>query len=336
MVLKAALPLALVALSALTMACEIPESSEADTFDEVPYSTMAGEGTGSGNHLSSVDLYNHKINLFHAAENPLAVPNPANHRFYIASSSWNNSMLNTAGGREVLKYAVKCALPANQTVYYKKTMLHETVDMPLYGGGILDSTTGWRSNALGVPAIQDLMACVAAHLNAEGAYIDINLVGARVNDSLTTAEASEYTWDEAFWVAKVGYISSWFGTFPYVDLKAYPLHHSSDPNLAAACATMVVANGEAMTRSCNVDGNNCNVAAGNVDTDCFYRESSFSPQTGVYIEEGWYCKNTSTTHVRAIKTRLKQVDQALFYQNCEENPIDFPQLPGTDVIYEYY
>lgn len=334
MILKAALPVAFCALSALTMACEIPESSEADIFDEVPYSTMAGEGTGSGNHLSSADLYDHKINLFHAAENPLAVGDPANHRFYIASSPWNNAMTSTAGGREVLKYAVKCALPTNQTVYYKKNTKAGSVDVPLYGGGILDSTTGWRSNALAIPAIQDLMACVAAHLNSDGAYIDINLVGARVNDSLSAMEASEYTWDEAFWVAKVGYISSWFGTFAYVDLKAYPLHQSSDPLSTGTCATMVVANGEAMTRSCNLDGNDCNVMAGNVDTDCFYKEETYKPQVGI-IEAGWYCKNTSTTYVRAIKTRLKQVDQMLFYQNCEENPIDFPQMPGTDVIYEY-
>lgn len=327
MLIRSTLSIALTALFAFSMGCAVPETSEADAFplDEVPYSTMAGEGTGSGNHLNSVDLYGNKLHLFHSAEAPLTTYNAAENKYYVASTPANNSLLSTTGGRDVLKYAIKCAIPAGKAIYYTtKGVNGQTVLNKFIGGGILISGS-WHTTGLSTDRIQDLMACVAAHLNSDGAYIDINLLGKRVNNTLTSTQASEYDWDEAFWVAKVGYqFNATVGLLvPYVNLKAYPLR--SAVSGGTSCMTVGMVNVDAMTRSCDVDGNNCNVLTGDADSDCFVDET-----TGV-----WYCKNTSTTYVPAIKTRLKSNMLPVDYVDCPMAPIEIlPEPPG--IIYEYY
>ena len=98
------------------------------------------------------------------------------------------------GARQVLAYAVGCALDSTQTISF-------TVGGTTFtDSGGLGLANGWTDDALSVTQAAWLSACVFAHANELSAVIWISLRGAQAELETTSAERAEYQIEEgAFW-----------------------------------------------------------------------------------------------------------------------------------------
>jgi hypothetical protein len=86
--------------------------------------------------------------------------------------STSSGLMTTNGGRDVVKYLIKCALPAGTT--------YTTTDQNGYSysyDGSLGVASEWATGACGKDCQERLSACLLAHVNNAGAHISLWLDG---------------------------------------------------------------------------------------------------------------------------------------------------------------
>jgi hypothetical protein len=104
------------------------------------------------------------------------------------------SMGATANGREVLSFAVSCALSSGQSIGY-------TVGGTSYtANGLMGVAPGWTTGALSSTAAAWVSACVVSRVNLTGATVTISARGDNAGLDSALGEAGNYMIEEGgFW-----------------------------------------------------------------------------------------------------------------------------------------
>lgn len=171
-------------------ACAETDSTETGgTTDQTVIVMTNGSGSGGSNGLSNDDFMAAQRLLAKSARlYGLVDPGTMN-----VSAGIKNLLIPEKGGLAVLKYAVACTVPRGMDIYADGETLK--------GLGHLTNGADWLDGPLSHTAINELMACMAIHVNAFGAEIPILLSGAAIrNDPIGHPEFSV---SEARWVASV-------------------------------------------------------------------------------------------------------------------------------------
>lgn len=241
------------------------------------------QGSGSENHLGDESFHLNKFVLRSAAARPLGAIFPSPHNL----NTLSNGMTSTPEAEQLLEYAVRCALPSSDWIYYGSpaTML--------YGQGLLTTTQSWRTGALTTSQTEDLFACLALHINPAGAYVDIMLSGASVTNSVELADyQADYPFIEALWTADV--VSA--PLTPSITINVWP-----QQDLITKCQ-YVVLDEEVKSRVCGTPAGGCGLA---VRTD-LTTACSLDVNTGDYTCDG----------KPAILTRLPTSGSNQLYPKC--------------------
>jgi hypothetical protein len=256
------------------------------------YSALSGgsEGTNGQNHLVPDYFIQNGHNLYGATGQTIATYDAAHGLWNLVSNTHTEALMGTYGGREVLKYALQCAMPAGEVVvYYSQSGLSGSV----MGQGFLTTMTGWTSGGLTIPQAEDLMACVVAHMNPY-AVVDINLSGENVNND-PNANTSGFTFDEALWQVDI--------TFPpgggaRMETRVWPLDD------LVSCGQVV---DQIETRVCGTykGGGSCDV---DVRTD---RATACLETNGL-----WKCLDPAGNWAPTIKSRLKEDQVSSLHRFC--------------------
>lgn len=278
----------LIGSGALAMGCA-EEADDLDTPDDPalapPARTPLGGPAGSTgtNSLPPPDFGSNRGNLYTSTQSPFATYVATDDEWWIANNTANNALLSTSGGRKVIKYAARCALPTTVAV---NAQVGSTV-FSYPGKGLLTTTQEWLTVPLALTAAQDLFTCMLAHLNAFGVEVPINLSGPSVTN--TTGDDASFTWEEALWAAKI---------IPGTSKTTFNFHVWPLDDLVL-CESYV----EQLTnRVCGGFSGNCGLT---VRSD----RATACTETST----GWYCDVTPTTTLPAIKTRLKVTDVESLY-----------------------
>jgi hypothetical protein len=104
------------------------------------------------------------------------------------------SMGTTANARDVLAFAVSCALGSTQSISY-------TVGGTGYtAAGLMGVAPGWTSGSLSASAAAWVSACVLSRVNLTGSTVTISARGENAGLDSTLGEAGNYMIEEgAFW-----------------------------------------------------------------------------------------------------------------------------------------
>jgi hypothetical protein len=86
--------------------------------------------------------------------------------------SSTSGLMTTPGGRDIVKYMVKCALPTGHTLT-KQDQNGVSYDFP----GMLGVAPEWETNSCGTDCQERVSACMLAHVNNSGQHISIWLDG---------------------------------------------------------------------------------------------------------------------------------------------------------------
>lgn len=192
-----------------------------------------------------------------------------------------------------LPYMLKCGLPGGESVTLG------TPEGPYTYQGLLLSTSSW-ANPGGITqdaAQRDMFACLAAHMNASNAHVDLRLTGASVRNEPGNAEESEFTFEEAYWwAADTGGTVAGSDVLPQIHV--WPL-----PDLVNTCGQGVTS-AALNDRVCGNDPDACRLELRNdVDTAC--TRTKYGP----------FCNGH-----RVIMTWLRTDDVHLMY-NCTPPPL---------------
>lgn len=207
--------------SSFSVGCSGPDAGFDSSYEMPTLTALTGGngGTGGDNGLTSVIFHQYKDLLVDATSFRIADPSDEH---LVSAQVLATGLLNTADGRVVFEYAVRCALPGG----HKVAKLSPVV--PFYGGGILTTTAGWLTGALTPPQRNDLFTCMLTHLNPEGAHVPIWLAGPKVTETAPTPP--EYQVEEALWVALVDSSGIHFHVWPLPGVTTYCPSVSGDLN----------------------------------------------------------------------------------------------------------
>lgn len=283
---------------ALSMGCsDGGDGSELGAYaiDDPHYSALAGgsDGTNGQNHLPPEHFIDYRYELFEATKSNLANYNAATNKWILASNAHTNALRATAAGRQVLKYAIQCALPAGQAVWYTLWVGGFAMQVSPTGQGFLTTTTGWDTGALPIPAAEDLFACVVAHLNPY-TQVAINLSGPKVTND-PNADTSDFTWEEALWMVDMR--SSNLGGVT-IDARVWPLSGVLECGSYVSQIETRVCGSYAGEAPCDVD------VRLNVAGECIQGNG------------GWYCRDIAGNFAPVIKSRLKVDEVSTIYGVC--------------------
>jgi len=205
-------------------------------------------------------------------------------------SPWNNSntalaqLQGSSPGQSTVAYAARCALTGGRVVLN---------GFAYPAGGILNTTNNWPTTALTSPQQKyDLMECMMAHLNPNGESVPIRLTGEAVNNTLSSGDSYEYSFQEALWVAYQDGAGE-------LHLEAYPF-----PDMETKC--------HAITSSA-LEKRGCGEAAGT--NYCFLDVKTVQEQAAQCTKNQqtgfWTCNGH-----RAIQTWLKADGWLTLYSDC--------------------
>jgi hypothetical protein len=198
---------------------------DADSSMEMPrLSSMAGPSGATGtNGLSTVSFNLYKSTLSTSTQSPLSY-GPGSLQHTIQPTSSNNALLQSTAGREVLEYATRCALDEGDWVS------GGSPSQTFLGGGLLTTTTGWRTSGLSAAQQEDLFTCAIAHLNFYDVHVPILLSGPSVTNK-PGVDTSPYTFSEAVWITKI--------TTGLLGASTLEFHVWPQVNLADLCGLLV-------------------------------------------------------------------------------------------------
>ncbi len=248
------------------------EADTADAFDgqdEPALETRDKPGSGGTNGLYAGIYFDYETLLINAAEKPLVDPGTNQ-----INADIGNHLLQNPDGRHVFQYAAACGVPAEMVVEWQGEQFT--------GLGHLAFREEWLKRGLRERAIEDLLACVAAHMN-KNTGVPILLSGPHVHDD--GADHSEFWVDEARWTARLtedGYAKYFVWPNPLFVPPACVV--SGDPMDAIK------------ERFCGQNPDDCQLERGDE------RECDGTP------EEGWYCGGQP-----AIMTSLRESDVPTMY-----------------------
>jgi hypothetical protein len=277
-----------VGLSILSTGC-LDTAGDGDTAgvlsveDRPSMDTLSGlSGSGGINGFDSLSFHLYKYTVHDSMDAPLA-----EHLLFgwkIQDTSANQALLfNVLQGRQTLRYAVRCALAAGDSVY--GGLVPETFS----GQGLLVTTAAWKTAALATAKKEDLFSCMLAHLNSAGIHVPIMLSGPSVYDS-PTFDGSSYDFDEALWATEITYDPDDSPSFHFYVWPSQALDEFCPINLT----------GVLQLRLCGTFPGSCQLT---VRTD---KASVCSEHNN-----GWTCAGRP-----AIQTRLRPVDVPLLYGVC--------------------
>jgi hypothetical protein len=278
---------------ALSMGCSDGGSDMgALAIDDPLYSAMTGgsDGTNGQNHLIPDYFIQNTSALYNATTQSIASYDAAHGIWELTRNTHTDALTSTYEGREVLKYALQCALPAGfDVMYWGQNGAAHTVT----GQGFLTTTADWKTGALTLSQAEDLMACMVAHMNPY-AVVDINLSGETINND-PNADTSGFTFEEALWVVDIGFPAAGVRA----DTRVWPLRGFLDCGESVDKIETRVCGTHAGTPACGVD------VRFNLAGEC-------SEEDGRYK-----CLDASGNYVAAIRTRLKADQASIIYRACQ-------------------
>jgi hypothetical protein len=193
---------------------------------------------------------------------------------------------NNTAGRETFKYAMACGLPAGSSVSCG------AYSTPVGHSPIVKNTGPWVNNALGLASspsvLEEVLACVAAHVNAFDDEVSLVLSGENVNPDFGGFGDNAYP--EAMWTA-----TAW--TSGAVTINVWP-----SPELEAFCANGFVLENIITARICGIEPPSCFLSYGEDVGDCVADEDTIGTYT---------CNNKI-----AIQTWLTEEDMNDIYAGC--------------------
>lgn len=284
----AAVVLGLCALS-MGMGCA-GEGGDLDMADEpevaepgrIPLGGMPGS-TGA-NKFNPLNFHTYRQPGYSSARQQLVTGSTKTS--WLANNPSNNTLLGSEGGREWLKYAARCGVASGTTVYAQAGFMQYSFP----GQGLLATTSDWLTAGLSLASTQDLFSCLLAHLNAFGVEVPINLSGPSVTNSL--GSDSGFEWEEALWATKITPTAH----DAYFEFYVWPLDDLT------ACLNYVP---QLQNRVCGTYNGPCGLTVRHDRATACTETAS-----------GWYCNDASENPLPAIKTRLKETDVEVLYDNC--------------------
>src|SRR5258707_4565217 len=82
--------------------------------------------------------------------------------------SSSSTLMNSASGRTLVSYIVKCALPVNHNVTKK-----DTGGTSYSFAGLIGTASEWETGTCGTTCQERMSACLMAHVNTSGVHIPI-------------------------------------------------------------------------------------------------------------------------------------------------------------------
>jgi hypothetical protein len=176
-------------------------------------------------------------------------------------------------GAEFMGFVIQCAVPSDTQVYYDGGLFAD-------GGGILDTTRGWVSDAgLTPPQLQDLHACLATLLN----LTDSVRVWIDGTDISHVSPPDDYTMIEAGWKA----------TVDDAGVPTITVWRVKTPGARVLDADIAIE--KIKERICGRDAGACGLKVG--DGSCaddggilLCKDTSENPVTGTFIETRVTCE----------------------------------------------
>ena len=239
-------------------------------------------GIGGINGMLRSDLLGNDFRIVQAASAALwdsAAPEQASTALLLSG------LFNSDSSRNVLEYAIRCALLSTDSV------IGGDVPRRYTGGGILLETGAWTTASLNAVQTSTVLTCLIAHANHRGDHVPIVLNGPAIHAD--GADHSDADMIEAVWLAKLeNDPSAPNGT--RVHYNVWPRH-----DLAAYCGVDV--GNSIVNRTCgNLSPEECQVIH---RTDF---ETACVGSDGVYTCDG----------LPAIQTNLRASDLDLIYPDC--------------------
>ncbi len=258
-------------------ACTEPESTDVlDPQDEPTLETRGGRGSTGTNKLSNDEFIPLQQTLARVARlYPLLDPSTGN-----VNEKIQVELIDQKGGSNVFHYAVACAVPDGVKVH--------TPTESFTGRGHLINGPAWFNAPLPHATINELMACMAAHVNAWNVEVEILLLGADVQDDPIDNPA--FSVSEALWKADVNSDDVPFYT-------VWPAKY-----VAQACVDVLSAFKD---RVCGQWSTGCNFTVGQPGV-CFPTLQIPGQPDGDYSCNG----------VPVIETRLAPADLGFLYPGC--------------------
>jgi hypothetical protein len=156
---------------------------------------LGGVGCAVDDHLSETSatvLSENKLAANKLAANKLSANKLSANKLSAAAMPSQSALIDSADGREVLTYIVRCALPQGQAITVKASDKTDYVF-----AGELGLAPGWATHAPTVSERRWVTACVLARTNYYGQSVGISLRGSPSALATTAAELSADTMDEA-------------------------------------------------------------------------------------------------------------------------------------------
>ena len=156
---------------------------------------LGGFGCAVDDHVSETSatvLSENKLSANKLSANKLSANKLSANKLSVAAMPSHSALIDSADGREVLTYIVRCALPQGSTVTIKATDKTDYVF-----AGELGLAPSWATQAPTVSEQRWVTACVLARTNYYGQSVGISLRGSPSALATTAAEVSADTMDEA-------------------------------------------------------------------------------------------------------------------------------------------
>jgi hypothetical protein len=173
------------------VACAETDSTETGgTTDGTVIGMSGGNGSSGTNGLSSDDFMAAQVLLAKSARLYPLVDSAGSKE---VNPGIKNLLLGSKSGVAVLRYAIACTVPRGIDIH--------AADEYMPGLGHLAKGPDWLAGPLSHTAVNELMACMAIHVNAFGVEIPILLSGASIKAD--PIGHPEFSVSEARWVANV-------------------------------------------------------------------------------------------------------------------------------------
>ncbi|MDI3284281.1 hypothetical protein [Polyangium sp. 15x6] len=148
-------------------------------------------GSGGINGASPLAYHANVMELLAALAVPAADPSDPS---AVNPAIEATGLLDTSGGRQVFRYATRCALPAGTNL--------ASGNKTYEGEGILRTTSTWLTTGLATSAQEDVLTCIVAHLNPLGFPVPIFLSGPSVAGTENAGDLG-FTVTEALWQVRI-------------------------------------------------------------------------------------------------------------------------------------
>lgn len=225
------------------------DDTDAQVVDALPSDMLIDPNTHTGtNGLSTTTFHAYKGNLLTSMTQQLIVSGSLN-------SSINTSMCGGSAQAKMFGYAMACALPTGSSLLCNGDLYN--------GDPMLSTTSDWLNpTGLGLSAKNDVMACVATHVNAYNLTVPILLSGENIKKD--NNGFGDFTFPEAIWTASTAAGSVIINVWPSAELSRFcgDIEYAADSIKFRICGI----NPSACQLNTKTDYTECTAAPGVVGT----------------------------------------------------------------------